>query len=67
MVHRTLTILWRAGAMLAACGANAQAQTPAEFYKGKQITLLVGSGAGGGVRPVRGSHLMRGRDHRLHR
>ena len=28
--------------------ACAQAQTPEEFYKGKQVTLIIGSGAGGG-------------------
>jgi tripartite-type tricarboxylate transporter receptor subunit TctC len=28
--------------------ASAPAQTPAEFYKGKTVTMIVGSGAGGG-------------------
>ena len=28
--------------------ACVQAQTPEEFYKGKQVTLIIGSGAGGG-------------------
>ena len=29
-------------------GSGAQAQTPAEFYKGKTISIIVGFGAGGG-------------------
>ena len=38
-----------AAVLLSLCGAQAaMAQGVADFYKGKQITLLVGSGAGGG-------------------
>ena len=33
--------------MPAECGLPAAAQTPAEFYKGRQISLIVGAGAGG--------------------
>jgi tripartite-type tricarboxylate transporter receptor subunit TctC len=33
---------------LAACCCSAQAQTPAEFYKGKQISLYIGYSVGGG-------------------
>ena len=39
------------GALWCACAAaagTAFAETPAEFYRGKQITMLVGSGSGGG-------------------
>ena len=35
-------------AALALPGAGAMAQTPAEFYKGKTINVIVGFGAGGG-------------------
>jgi tripartite-type tricarboxylate transporter receptor subunit TctC len=37
-----------AAAMLLALTASAQAQSPADFYRGKTINLVVGSGAGGG-------------------
>src|SRR3954453_6356985 len=37
------------GLLLAAsAGVGAQAQTPAEFYKGKQITLITSASVGGG-------------------
>src|SRR5262249_42760316 len=34
--------------MMAACPAQAQAQTPAEFYRGKQVKFVVSSSVGGG-------------------
>src|SRR5688572_16114801 len=34
-------------AMLALCPLCAEAQTPAEFYKGKQVSLYIGFSAGG--------------------
>src|SRR3954452_14861695 len=34
--------------VFALCTQAAFAQTPAEFYKGRQVTLLIGGGAGGG-------------------
>lgn len=41
--------LARAAALIAAClAAPANAQTPDGFYQGRQITLLIGAGAGGG-------------------
>ena len=50
MLTRTLTF---AAALAAAVSATAmtraaQAQSVADFYKGKQVSMLVGSGAGGG-------------------
>ncbi len=45
-------VLWIAvsvvGLAMPAVAPSAQAQTVEEFYKGRQITMLVGSGAGGG-------------------
>jgi tripartite-type tricarboxylate transporter receptor subunit TctC len=35
-------------AALGMCATSAAAQTPEEFYRGRQVTLLVGAGAGGG-------------------
>jgi tripartite-type tricarboxylate transporter receptor subunit TctC len=46
-LHR-LVIATVAASLLGAGGAAAQAPGVEAFYKGKQITLLVGSGAGGG-------------------
>ena len=37
-----------AAAIIAALPATAWAQTPAEFYKGKNVDLMVGYSAGGG-------------------
>ena len=37
-----------AGLILALAAAPARAQTPEEFYKGRTITLIIGSGAGAG-------------------
>ena len=37
-----------AALVLAASSCGAAAQTPEEFYRGRQITMLVGSGSGGG-------------------
>ena len=45
---RRLAALWWSTLILLGGGAMAQAQSVESFYKGKQITLLVGSGAGGG-------------------
>jgi tripartite-type tricarboxylate transporter receptor subunit TctC len=36
------------GVAVLCCAAEASAQSAADFYKGKQITMLVASGAGGG-------------------
>ncbi len=36
------------GATFVLCGTGALAQTPAEFYKGKTVNIVVGFGAGGG-------------------
>jgi tripartite-type tricarboxylate transporter receptor subunit TctC len=46
MVKRAMTGAILVAASLAAGGAAAQA--PGAFYKGRQITLLIGAGAGGG-------------------
>src|SRR5580704_18554824 len=46
MVKRAMTGAILVAASLAAGGATAQA--PDAFYKGRQITLLIGAGAGGG-------------------
>ena len=45
---RQWKILASAAAMLAVFAQTAAAQTAAEFYKGKQIQLLIGFGVGGG-------------------
>lgn len=42
------TLLLSATAMAMGVAGNASAQSPAEFYKGKQVTLLVGGSPGGG-------------------
>jgi tripartite-type tricarboxylate transporter receptor subunit TctC len=34
--------------MLVSAGTRAQAETPAEFYRGKTVEIMVGTGAGGG-------------------
>jgi tripartite-type tricarboxylate transporter receptor subunit TctC len=48
MVRRTL-VRWLAGAFIVAvCGPAAWAQTPAEFYKGKNIEIQVNVSVGGG-------------------
>jgi tripartite-type tricarboxylate transporter receptor subunit TctC len=43
---RRLNAIAAAGLLLACAAASARAQTPAEFYKGRQLTMLVFSGAG---------------------
>ncbi len=44
---RTRAIAFGAAGLFMACNA-AHAQSPAEFYKGKTIDIIVGSLAGGG-------------------
>src|SRR3954454_19625184 len=39
---------WIVAVALASLSVAAQAQTPAEFYKGKQVSLYIGFSAGGG-------------------
>ena len=46
ITHYTRGLLAMVGLALAAGVALAEA--PEEFYRGRQITMLVGSGAGGG-------------------
>jgi tripartite-type tricarboxylate transporter receptor subunit TctC len=46
---RRMLVRWSAGAFIAAiCGSAAFAQTPAEFYKGKNIEIQVNVSVGGG-------------------
>jgi tripartite-type tricarboxylate transporter receptor subunit TctC len=48
MARRT-HVRWSAGALIAAvCGSAASAQTPAEFYKGKNVEIQVNVSVGGG-------------------
>jgi tripartite-type tricarboxylate transporter receptor subunit TctC len=48
MARRAL-VCWSAGAFIAAvCGLAASAQTPAEFYKGKNVEIQVNVSVGGG-------------------
>ncbi len=49
MITRSLKCLLSAAALAGALSASvAAAQSPADFYKGKQVRLVVGFGAGGG-------------------
>jgi tripartite-type tricarboxylate transporter receptor subunit TctC len=49
MVTRLLACAWSSYALaLLTCCASAQAQSVADFYKGRTVTILVGSDVGGG-------------------
>src|ERR1019366_8207625 len=49
MINKMLVSVWCAGMLAAStCVAGAQTQSVADFYKGKTITMIVGSDVGGG-------------------
>src|SRR5580658_669933 len=49
MINKILFSIWIACALASsACAADAEAQSVADFYKGKMITMIVGSDVGGG-------------------
>ncbi len=41
-------MLWQAGRFFFAASGSASADSVADFYKGKQIKLVIGNGPGGG-------------------
>jgi tripartite-type tricarboxylate transporter receptor subunit TctC len=48
MKRRRFSVVALAGLVVAAAAMSAQAQTPAEFYKGKRLTLITSASVGGG-------------------
>ncbi|HSR56328.1 MAG TPA: hypothetical protein VLN73_08795, partial [Alphaproteobacteria bacterium] len=48
MIHYRYLAVFGAAALALAGGSAAQADAVTDFYKGKRMTMFVGSGAGGG-------------------